>query len=128
MPSGLLYTEARDAIKSTIGRTLEYPLPATAMDKEQCKKINKAFKKCALPKSGIVRSAAEALVYSPEHLLELGLKDIETQQKIAHIKMLLEHGIEETVTGQLIRILCEGVMIEFGVKGDLFWLHPSFCS
>ena len=95
MPSGLTPHETRIAMTSTIGRTLEYPLPATAMNTDQCQQLNKAFKKCALPKSGIVRSAAEELVYTPDHLLGLGLKDIETQQKIAHLKILLEHGAED---------------------------------
>ena len=61
-------------------------------------------------------------------MLGLGLKDIRTEQLSAHILMLLEHGSEDSITGKLIRILCEGILVECGVKGDLFWLHPSFCS
>ena len=61
-------------------------------------------------------------------MLGLGLKDIRTEQLSAHILMLLEHGSEDSITGKLIRILCEGTLVECGVQGDIFWLHPSFCS
>ena len=42
--------------------------------------------------------------------------------------MIIEHGSEETVTGQLIRNLCEGVVLQCGVGGDIFDLHSSFCT
>ena len=127
-PSNLKPTDARTAIQATIGRTLSYPLPATALTKAQCKNINSLLVKYALPKAGIVRTAPSSLVFSPEDIMGFGLKDIETEQMSEHIYMMLEHGSEDTVTGQLIRNLCEGIVLQCGVGGDIFDLHSSFCT
>ena len=47
---------------------------------------------------------------------------------MAHVQMLLDHGHEQTETGQLIRCLAEGVLLESGMKGHIFDIKPSIFS
>ena len=59
---GLKRSVARIAVDSTIGKTLDYPLPATAMSQAQCYKLSKQFESVALPKSVIVRAQEDSQV------------------------------------------------------------------
>ena len=117
--SRLSQEEARCAVSTTIGKTLDYPLPATALTTKQCEEVTKEFLKVALPKSGIVRSAARDIVHTPEDILGFGFKDMETKQSIEHVMVMLDHGSRKTVTGRLLRILAEGTLVEIGMEGDL---------
>ena len=128
MSSGLRSEDAREAVRSTIGKTIDYPLPATAMSKKECNEVTKRIRKCGLPKSGIVRTAASQLVFGSEELGGFGFTDTYTKQLMAHLQMLLDHGHEHTETGQLIRCLAEGVLLESGMPGNVFDLKPSKCS
>ena len=128
MTSGLRADDAREAIRSTIGKTIDYPLPATAMNQKECYEVTKRIRKCGLPKSGIVRNAASQLVFGSEALGGFGFMDIYTKQLMAHIQMLLDHGHESTETGQLLRCLAEGVLLESGLLGNLFEIKPSECT
>ena len=47
MSSGLQSDDAREAVRCTIGKTLDYPLPATAMTEKECNEITKQFRKCS---------------------------------------------------------------------------------
>jgi hypothetical protein len=125
MSSGLRSDDAREAVRCTIGKTLDYPLPATAMTEKECNEITKQFRKCSLPKSGIVRTAANQLVYGTEELGGFGFTDTYTKQLMAHIQMILDHGHETTETGQLIRCLSEAVVLEIGLQANMFDIKPS---
>ena len=128
MSSGLRSDDAREAVRCTIGKTLDYPLPATAMSKKECDEIMKQFRKCSLPKSGIVRTAAKQLVYGPEELGGFGFSDLYTKQMAAHIQMLLDHGHEQAETGQLLRCLAEAVLLESGMDGNVLDLNTKKCT
>ena len=80
------------------------------MSKEQCSNISTQFESVALPKSGVVRTTDKNLVRAPESIGGYGIKDLYTKQFISHIQALIDHGTSTSVTGQLIRILGEGVL------------------
>jgi len=44
-----------------------------------------------LPKTGVVRSAATAIVYATHEMGGLGFKDVHVTQLIEHVKILLDH-------------------------------------
>ena len=98
------------------------------MTQEQCESISKQFESVALPKSGIVRTTDKDLVRAPETIGGYGIKDLYTKQFASHIQSLIDHGTSQSVTGQLIRGLGEGVLLEAGMETDLFNIKPSVCS
>ena len=126
--SSITRSQVRIAIDATIGKTLDYPLPATALSENECEHISKTFEKVALPKAGIIRTADKTMVRSPETIGGLGIKDTYTKQCSSHIQFLIDHGASTTVTGQLIRVLGEGVLLESGTGVNLFDIKPSQCS
>ena len=126
--SSITRTQARIAIDTTIGKTLDYPLPATAISAKECNYISSTFEKVALPKVGIIRTADKTMVRAPETIGGFGIKDTYTKQFTAHIQYLIDHGASTTETGQLIRVAGEGVLLESGLGGNLFDIKPSQCS
>ena len=110
--SSITRTQARIAIDATIGKTLDYPLPATAISAKECNYISNTFERVALPKAGIIRTADKTMVRAPETTGGFGIKDTYTKEFTAHIQFLIDHGASSTETGQLIRVVGEGVLLE----------------
>ena len=73
--SWLKHEEARCAVSATIGKTISYPLPATAFTPTQYAKTSSAFLKTALPKTGIVLSASRQVVFAPTSIMGFGFED-----------------------------------------------------
>jgi len=73
--SVLQHEDIRCAVQASIGKTLSYPLPATAFTPAQCSTISLAIFKTALPKTGVVRSASRQLVSALTSVMGLGYKD-----------------------------------------------------
>ena len=68
--------ESNTAVVSTIGRSIRYPLAATALSSLQCKEVDEALKKNVLGKLGVVRTAPDTVVFSPTKLGGIGLHKI----------------------------------------------------
>ena len=115
----LTWLLARLALMTTIGRTLLYPLPATALTQEQCREIQRVYLKSVLGKIGIVRTAPRILAEVPTSLGGLGLIAFEAQQLISHISLILIHGPDKTtITHDLLRSTLEYYALETGLPGD----------
>ena len=56
---GISRKEAETASISTLGRSIRYPLAATAMDEIQCHKEDKRLRSNVLCKMGVVRTAPD---------------------------------------------------------------------
>ena len=112
--SMLQHEDIRCAVQATIGKTLPYILPATTFTPAQCSTISLAVLKTALPKTGVIRSASRQLVFALISVMGLGYKDYYM------IQLLLDHGNANTITGQLVRNLAEGTLVENGLGGDIF--------
>ena len=110
--------EARTAIKQTIGRTIRYPLAATALNKAECIEIQKVLKKETIGKMGVVRTAPNAVVNAPTQFGGMGQTTIHENQTIDHVLTILQHGHSETVTGNLLRTTLEYMALESGMPGD----------
>jgi hypothetical protein len=112
---GISKKEAKTATVSTLGRSIRYPLAATAMTTQQCEEVDKHFRKHVLGKLGVVRTAPGTPIYSPVELGGIGLQRTEVNQTIDHIKMIIQHGHTDSITGKLIRNTLEQLSIEAGL-------------
>ena len=63
--STLSHSESWHALKTTIMKTMEYPMEAINLTKKQWDSIMTPILRCALPKSGISRTFPRTILYSP---------------------------------------------------------------
>ena len=117
---------AKWASKTTIGKSIRYPLAATTMNDKQCSSLESKFTQAVYGKIGVVRTAPKQLGAAPTHLGGLGLNsNIHENQTIDHIAMLMKHGHKQTATGKLIRASAETFSLESGLPGDPFQLQAE---
>ena len=117
---------ARWATRTTIGKSIRYPLAATTMGHKQCGELEKKFTQAVYGKIGVVRTAPKQLGAAPTHLGGLGLNSgIHENQTIDHVSMMMKHGHRQTATGKLIRASAENLCIESGLPGDPLQLKTS---
>jgi hypothetical protein len=122
----LTWAQARIASQATLGKTLSYPLLATAFNEKECKTLQKQFLSTMLGKVGVVRTAPALLACAPTQLGGFGLLSFEIDQLISHIGMILQHGPNnESITGSLLRTSFEYLAIEMGFQGDPLSLIPQ---
>ena len=108
------------ALKTTILKTLGYPLASTCLSEDQCTKALSPALRRGLAASGIVRNIDRRIVHAPQHLQGLGLPSLYDLQGYEHIKRILNDGPAETITGKLIRLNLELTKIETGLGGNVF--------
>lgn len=115
----LMWIQTRIAIRSTIGRALQYPLSATTFNDIQLKKLQHRFLYTVLGKMGIVRTSPVLIATAPVQLGGLGILSFAMSQLTSHINILLIHGPDSnSITGQLLRISLEYYALETGLGGD----------
>lgn len=115
----LTWNLARIAVKSTIGRSLSYPLAATALTEQQCKILQRHILNETLGKMGIVRTASSIIAVAPTTLGGFGIISVEISQLSQHIAFLLQHGpTAESNTGKLLRSTLEYNALKTGYPGD----------
>ena len=84
--------EAWRALNSTILKSLEYPLTATTLTRQEITKIFSPVRQAALPASGIVRTFPSAIAHAPLQYQGLAIPDLYTTQQMKHIITLLKFG------------------------------------
>jgi hypothetical protein len=113
------WTHTRVAIRSTLGKTLTYSLPATSFTTIQCKELQKVLNHTILGKMGIVRTTPSLIATAPRALGGLGFFSFEVTQTIAHIIMILLHGPDtSSMTHSLLLASLEYYSLESGLCGD----------
>lgn len=111
--------ETTTAVTTTIGKTVRYPLSATAISEKMSNEINTELRKAALGKMGLVRNAPVIPVEAPIEYGGLGTAtNVYKNQMIDHSIILMNHGHRETTTGKLLRIALEALSVESGIGGD----------
>ena len=105
-------------IKTALYPSLTYGLMATALSKEQCDEVFKPIRCKMLPKMKICRTAPAEIVHGPIAYGGMEFKHIYTLQGIAHTKILIEEGDENSTTGKLLRNLIEQHTVEVGLPGE----------
>jgi hypothetical protein len=79
-----------------------------------------SYLKAALPKAGYNRNFPKEVIYEPTSLLGADIHHLYTTQLIVHLDVLLRHGGQETITGQLLTGNLETTKLELGLPGPLF--------
>jgi hypothetical protein len=100
-------------------KTLEYPLMATSLSKEQCETIMKPIWAAALPALGINHHLSLNVVHGPIRYQGVGIPDLWTVQGIVKLWLALCHGDARTITGNQLRALMELHTLEIGLPGQL---------
>jgi hypothetical protein len=77
------------AWRTTILKTLEYPLPVTTLSRPQCNKLTSILASAALPRCGIVRSFPRAILHAPLKYGGFQIPDLYVEQGISHVQRLL---------------------------------------
>ena len=117
--SDMSRSETRTSVNITIGKSIRYPLAATAITPTAAYKVDSAFRKAALGKMGIVRTAPVLPTGAPLELGGLGMNNTVTvNQMIDHLAICMQHGHTSSATGHLLRTSYECLAIEAGVLGD----------
>lgn len=112
-------------LQTTVTKTLEYPLPATTLTREECLYIMRPLCQAGLPAMGINRNLPTELVWGPLRAQGLGLHHLYVTQGIEHLKVLVTRGtLREDITGSLIRLSVEQMKVELGLSGSLFLHDP----
>jgi hypothetical protein len=93
--------EAWYSLTATIMRTLEYPLVATTLTRDQCKEILKPILKTALPLCRIQRRLPRALVHGSFRTRGLNIPDLYWTQLIQHIHSIQRHMHRDTPSKDL---------------------------
>ena len=113
-------TEAWEYYQTTVRKSLEYPLAATTLNKKQCRHIEAPALQAGLKQSGLPSNLPRELVNGPKSMQGLGSTDLYFVQGEKHLQVLLDHGHEDSITGNHLRAGIEAHKLELGVGGSLF--------
>ena len=108
---------AWQALTTTILPKLHYPLAANTMTEKECNFIMSPVLQGGLSCSGIVRTLPHTLVYGTTKYQGLGIPSLYTEQGIAHILKLLQHGHQPSITGDLLWASLQALQVELGISG-----------
>jgi hypothetical protein len=100
------------AVKTTIMKTLEYPMAATTICKEEWDKIMWHLLKVCLPCSGFARTFPHCVLYGPTDYGGLGIMHPWYNQELTHLEVLWEEISRESHTGQLLQASLEELYLE----------------
>ena len=119
--------EAWLALTTTIWKTLEYPLNALTLTKEECEYVMAPAISSGLNGAGICRNLPKALRHGPTSYQGLELPHIYTIQGIARLTDLLNHNHIDTNTGFLHRASLEQMIVNAGLGPDLLeYSHKKY--
>ena len=115
--SSLQRHDVRRAVQMTIMRSLRYGLVATALPYDECDLITRQLVRGVLPKMGIIRTANRILATSTVSMQGVGLIHLYVLQLVDHLKVICNHGGENTDTGTLLRNELEALVLQSGLGG-----------
>ena len=116
-----------ESFRSTITRSLHYPLAATTLTQAQCTSIMAPVKQVALSGSGIVRSFPSSLAYAPQLSGGLDMPDLYVTQGIDHLQRLVSfYHCPDDLTGSLLRTSLELLTLELGFNFPLSASYPRW--
>ena len=117
---GLDWSSCWIALKTTIWKSLEYPLPATTFSKDQISTITGPLYKAVLPRCGYAASFPRDVLHGPREFQGLGLDNLHDKQYIRHIKDILDYSHKDSTSSELLRLALEATKLEAGIGGPLF--------
>ena len=116
-----------ESFRSTITRSLHYPLAATTLTRAQCTHIMAPVKQVTLSGSGIVRTFPSALAYAPLSSGGLDMPDLYVTQGIEHLLRLVTFfHCSSDLTGSLLRTSFELFTLELGLNSPLSFSYQRW--
>jgi hypothetical protein len=112
--SNLRQMDAWLALRSTIWKTLGYPLTFATLTEKQCEQIMQPAMSAGLTKSHICRSFPTSLLHVGAESLGAGLPHLFTVQGIARLSTLVSHSPGGSITSLLLRAAMEAALQEVG--------------
>ena len=110
------------ALRTTILRTVEYPIATTTFTMKQCETLLRPILKAALPKLGIARTTGRKYLHGPIKLQGCNIPNIYTELGVARLNLLLSHGGRSTQVGTALTCCIESLQLECGAVEELFSL------
>jgi Reverse transcriptase (RNA-dependent DNA polymerase) len=109
------------SLNTMIWKTIEYPLLATSMTKEQINLVVKPILEVGLPRSGICRNMARAIVFSEVTHQGLGMKHPYLTQGLRKLNAVFDEA--SSMTNDLIEHAWESCQVVCGL-GENFLIEP----
>ena len=103
------------AVKTTIMKTLEYPMAALTLTKAQWDKIMWHLLRVCLPCSGFAATFPHTVLYGPTEFGGLGLFHPWYNQELTHLETFWEEISMDSHTGQLLMSSVEILKLELGM-------------
>jgi hypothetical protein len=113
---------ALQSLKQSLWMALKWPLAATCLSEEQCKKIMRPALKAGLPRIGFVPTFPRDLVHAPKQYLGLEIPNLFAHQLASHIQKIIFFSQSTSLTGELLRTSMQQLKVELGANGPLFEL------
>ena len=107
------------SLTTTIMKTLEYPMRAIRLSKNDWDKIMVPILKVALPKSGVSKNFPHDVLYGPTCFQGRGLKHPWYHQELQHLEAFWDTVTYDNVTGQLFQQAVEEFRLELGTPDDI---------
>jgi hypothetical protein len=119
-PSVLLPYDVLPMIRSTIQKSLEYPMAMTTLRCRQWEQVMSPVLMAALPKAGFVRTFPRAVVYAPIAFQGIGVPHPFALQMTKHLDMLLRHPGNRTKSGVFLEAILQAHQLETGTAYGIF--------
>ena len=114
--------EAWTALNAVAIKKIEYALPALTLTAKELKSTMWPLLQVLLPRAGINRNFKRDILYAPQGVQGLGMKDVYLTQGINHIIDIIDHTWKKTLTGHFIKCSLECLRLETGLTGHLLSL------
>ena len=122
----LLPHDALPLLKTTIMKTLEYPMALTTFSAAEWEEVLSPVLMSILPKAGICRTFPRAVVYAPFRFQGLGIPHPFGVQMGKHLDMLLRHSANSTSTGVFLQATLQAHQLETGTSFGIF--QQEYCN
>jgi hypothetical protein len=107
--------EAWQALHTTIMKTLEYPMPAINLSKQQWEYVMAPLLWSVLPGSGIVRTFPRNLLYAPCTLTGMGIMHPFYKQQLKHLDLFLQETLQPAIASNLLHAILKQHWVEISL-------------
>ena len=114
--STITRSQARIAWNAIYIPAIAYPLVATYLTEDALTRIENKALVTFLPKMGYNRNTARAVIYGPEKMGGVGIKNLYVEQSIEQIKAFTQHTRMESPLGKTIQINLDWVQLIAGIQ------------
>ena len=106
-------------LQYSLMKTFEYPMTVTQLDERTWTDILRPTLTSALHKAGISMNFPRGLLFGPAHFQGYQLQHPYFTQEISHITPLLQKSVQNSQTGQLLRLTAGWFRLELGFPFEL---------